>query len=335
MSISRAATRAAAHRSIAAAEALSVESLELRNTAAMCPDAAPASSRLAEALHSLLRSAGHAVPALLRRLLAPEARVVPLDAPAGLPARSASMPLPGNRALRPPRRARALGTVLVGGSQQRLVRAEVDVHGAKVRSGFSNADSSPARPATQSRASGTLANSSATPTCTTATYHSCRVNLADGWRLCTTCCRCCNAPQREVELPERQFAARLPLPGERELWHQAAQAAIDFCRRASNDRRISESFRQICRRNETNSPRLFFASRRDDLMACWAMGHQREPPPVRSRRPLVRTGSGSCSSRLAREVVGRPSSTTPPSTLTVGDREQTDKDGTPFRGLWR
>jgi hypothetical protein len=58
------------------------------------------------------------------------------------------------------------------------------------------------------------------------------------------------APQRGVELPERQFAARLPLPAERELWHQAAQAAIDFWRRASNDASISEEFRQICRRNE-------------------------------------------------------------------------------------
>jgi hypothetical protein len=58
------------------------------------------------------------------------------------------------------------------------------------------------------------------------------------------------APQRGVELPERQFAARLPLPAERELWHQAAEAAIDFWSRASNDTRISENFREICRRNE-------------------------------------------------------------------------------------
>jgi hypothetical protein len=58
------------------------------------------------------------------------------------------------------------------------------------------------------------------------------------------------APQRGVELPQRQFAARLPLPGERELWHQAAQAAIDFWRRAGNDTRISQNFRQICRRNQ-------------------------------------------------------------------------------------
>ena len=36
------------------------------------------------------------------------------------------------------------------------------------------------------------------------------------------------APQRGVELPERQFAARLPLPSERELWHQAARAAVEM-----------------------------------------------------------------------------------------------------------
>jgi HipA-like C-terminal domain len=58
------------------------------------------------------------------------------------------------------------------------------------------------------------------------------------------------APQRGVELPQRQFAARLPLPAEREHWHQAAQAALAFWSRASNDTRISENFRQICRRNE-------------------------------------------------------------------------------------
>jgi len=58
------------------------------------------------------------------------------------------------------------------------------------------------------------------------------------------------APQRGVELPQRQFAARLPLPPERELWHQAARAAIEFWGRAGDDARISDKFRQICRRNE-------------------------------------------------------------------------------------
>ncbi len=58
------------------------------------------------------------------------------------------------------------------------------------------------------------------------------------------------APQRGVEVPQRQFTVRLPLPPEREHWHQAAQAAIDFWSRPGNDTRISESFRQTCRRNE-------------------------------------------------------------------------------------
>jgi len=58
------------------------------------------------------------------------------------------------------------------------------------------------------------------------------------------------APERGVELPHRQFAVRLPLPRERELWHQAAEAATDFWRRAGNDLRVSKGFREICRRNE-------------------------------------------------------------------------------------
>ena len=57
------------------------------------------------------------------------------------------------------------------------------------------------------------------------------------------------APQRGVELPERNFAPRLPLPAERESWQQAAQAAMDFWSRASNDNRISDGFRPTCARN--------------------------------------------------------------------------------------
>lgn len=57
------------------------------------------------------------------------------------------------------------------------------------------------------------------------------------------------APQRGVELPERNFSPRLPLPAERTHWQQAAQAAIDFWRRASNDKRISDDFRKSCARN--------------------------------------------------------------------------------------
>lgn len=57
------------------------------------------------------------------------------------------------------------------------------------------------------------------------------------------------APQRGVELPERDFAPRLPLPIEREPWQQAAQAAIDFWSGASGDCRISDGFRRTCARN--------------------------------------------------------------------------------------
>ena len=57
------------------------------------------------------------------------------------------------------------------------------------------------------------------------------------------------APQRGVELPERNFAPRLPLPAEREAWQQAARAAVDFWTRASSDTRISDGFRQTCARN--------------------------------------------------------------------------------------
>jgi hypothetical protein len=57
------------------------------------------------------------------------------------------------------------------------------------------------------------------------------------------------APQRGVELPDRTFAPRLPLPAERVHWQQAAQAAIDFWQRASRDARISHDFRQTCAGN--------------------------------------------------------------------------------------
>ena len=58
------------------------------------------------------------------------------------------------------------------------------------------------------------------------------------------------APQRGVELPERNFAPRLPLPAERESWQQAARAAIAFWSRASDDPRVSDGiFRQTCARN--------------------------------------------------------------------------------------
>lgn len=59
------------------------------------------------------------------------------------------------------------------------------------------------------------------------------------------------APVRGVELPERQFAPRLPLPWESALWMQARHAAIAFWQAAGADRRISPAFRAICKDNAT------------------------------------------------------------------------------------
>lgn len=57
------------------------------------------------------------------------------------------------------------------------------------------------------------------------------------------------APVRGVELPERQLAPQLPLPGESEIWMQAAHAAIAYWDTAGTDRRISTAFRAICKEN--------------------------------------------------------------------------------------
>lgn len=57
------------------------------------------------------------------------------------------------------------------------------------------------------------------------------------------------APQRGVELPEKNFRPPLPLPREREIWQQAATAAVAFWNKASGDHRISDGFRRICERN--------------------------------------------------------------------------------------
>ncbi|MBT9598313.1 MAG: type II toxin-antitoxin system HipA family toxin YjjJ [Vitreoscilla sp.] len=54
------------------------------------------------------------------------------------------------------------------------------------------------------------------------------------------------APQRGVELADVNFTPRLPLPAERVLWQQAAEAAEAFWNCASQDRRISGPFRQTC-----------------------------------------------------------------------------------------
>lgn len=57
------------------------------------------------------------------------------------------------------------------------------------------------------------------------------------------------APMRGVELPERDFVPRLPLPAQREAWQCAAQAAEHFWALASGDARISPAFRAICAGN--------------------------------------------------------------------------------------
>ena len=57
------------------------------------------------------------------------------------------------------------------------------------------------------------------------------------------------APQRGVELPARDFVPPMPLPAQRELWIEAAQAAVVFWGLASTDKRISAEFRGICERN--------------------------------------------------------------------------------------
>lgn len=57
------------------------------------------------------------------------------------------------------------------------------------------------------------------------------------------------APARGVELPERSFEPKLPLPAEREAWDRAAHAAIAFWQTAAADKRISTGFRAICADN--------------------------------------------------------------------------------------
>lgn len=56
-------------------------------------------------------------------------------------------------------------------------------------------------------------------------------------------------PQVGVELPDVNFTPKLPLPGQRESWSNAACAAIHFWQRAADDPRISSAFREICARN--------------------------------------------------------------------------------------
>jgi hypothetical protein len=57
------------------------------------------------------------------------------------------------------------------------------------------------------------------------------------------------APQRGVELVERQLKFSLPLPKERETWLRAANAAAVFWQRVEADERISSEFRRIANVN--------------------------------------------------------------------------------------
>lgn len=64
------------------------------------------------------------------------------------------------------------------------------------------------------------------------------------------------APQRGVEIVERQFNPPLPLPKERQAWGRAAEAALVFWRRVEGDARISIQFRDIARSNAEQVSRL-------------------------------------------------------------------------------
>jgi hypothetical protein len=57
------------------------------------------------------------------------------------------------------------------------------------------------------------------------------------------------APVRGVELPQRSYEPTLPLPAERTRWQAAAAAAQQFWNEASQDRRVSVEFRDLCARN--------------------------------------------------------------------------------------
>lgn len=57
------------------------------------------------------------------------------------------------------------------------------------------------------------------------------------------------APWRGVELPERSYTPRLPLPAEDSAWREAAPAALAFWQAAADDARISKPFRRTCAAN--------------------------------------------------------------------------------------
>lgn len=57
------------------------------------------------------------------------------------------------------------------------------------------------------------------------------------------------APMRGGELPSRAYAPALPLPQDLSVWRHAAEAALSYWHRCSNDLRVSEDFRETCAEN--------------------------------------------------------------------------------------
>ena len=64
------------------------------------------------------------------------------------------------------------------------------------------------------------------------------------------------APLPGGEVPARAFSPPLPQPDQVPAWRDACGAATSFWTRASEDRRISDPFRAICRQNEVSLRRV-------------------------------------------------------------------------------
>lgn len=64
------------------------------------------------------------------------------------------------------------------------------------------------------------------------------------------------APERGVELPQRDFQPALPTPAERSAWTAALGAAVTFWSHAAQDHRITSSFRKICSHNARHLNKL-------------------------------------------------------------------------------
>ena len=64
------------------------------------------------------------------------------------------------------------------------------------------------------------------------------------------------APLPGGELPGVRFAPELPLPSQRQAWHQASKAALAFWQACADDARIGAGFRAVCRANLDTLNRL-------------------------------------------------------------------------------